>query len=522
MSEWDDFSAPVDAAPTAPADEWDSFSKVVTAVAPKSRKKKRDWMGEVTGVVANVNRGLGIGDELAAGFATAGDIVTGNSGPNVIQTYKDELARQRQTEDSFAQDRPNVAALARGAGNALTMAAPVGPGAAAFQGGNMAMNALRGATVAGLSGAGYAAVDRGTLKERAGAAADAARDPVTLGLGAGMGAAASLRPRARPQQPAAPSLEELQGQRTAAYNDVANSGHTFGPEEVQGLAQGIVEDLGSVNISPARHPRAASMMEDISGLAAEGQPLTLTQLDQLRQVVRRDVASSTDDAEAFMGRRIISQIDDFIDSAGGEGADTIRRARDLNTRVRKIGALDEAVDTARLRAGSTGTGGNVDNATRQNVRRFMEDTGNLTPEERAAAERVVMGSRGQNALRQVGRLSPQGNGLMTALSIGGAAANPILAVPTAAGAVSKVVADAITTRNVNQLRDLIARGGRPAAQQIVNELEVAAANSPAAQELRAQLANDLAVAMGVQGAARQGAVEAYVPSHPEYGVGVSR
>lgn len=493
---------------------------------------KRSLMEDITGGLANLNRGLGIGDELAAAGGVVTGLLTGRhklTDP-VVPAFKQELAAQRGQEDEFARARPRVAALARGTGNALTMAAPVGPGATAFEGGSLAVNALRGATVAGLTGAGYAAVDRGTLKERAGAAADAAADPVTLGLGAVAGGAANLRPRARAERSAAPTLEELQSQRTAAYGEVANSGHTFAPEEVQGLAQAIVDDLGSANISPARHPRASSMMEDISALAAEGEPITLTQLDQLRQVVRRDVASSKDDAEAFMGRRIIDQIDDFIDTAGGEGAETIRRARDLNTRVRKIENLDDAVEKARQRAGSTSTGGNTDNATRQNVRRFSEQTRNLTPDERAAAERVVMGTPGQNALRQVGKLSPQGNGLMAAIHTAGLASGfgtggvsaGITAGVAVTGAISKVVADALTTRNVNELRNLIAAGGNAAARQIANELEIAAAQSPAARELQAQLANDLAAAMGVQGASARGAVEVSMPSHPEYGVGVAR
>lgn len=521
--EWDVVGhEPADAAPAD--DGWN-----VVATTPAKKKRKRSLGEDVTGALANVNRGLGVGDELAAGFGTVSAYLTGRRSGNPVDVYKAELADRRREEDSFAQERPRAAALARGTGNALTMAAPIGPGAQAFQGGSVAMNALRGATVAGLTGAGYAAVDRGSLSERADAAAAAARDPVTLGTGAAAGAITSLRPRARTEQPPAPTLEELQGQRTAAYDAVRDSGHTYSPEELQGLAQNIADDLGEVSLNPARHPRAASMLEDISGLAAEGEPITLTQLDQLRQVVRRDVASSTDDAEAFMGRRIIDQIDRFIDEAGGEGADTIRTARDLNTRVRKIHDLDEAVGSAERRAGSTGTGGNTDNATRQNVRRFLERSRNLTPAEREAADRVIMGTPTQNALRQVGRLSPQGNGLMAAIhtaglasgfATGGASAG-LTAGVAVTGAVSKVVADAITTRNVNQLRELIARGGRPAAQQIVNELEVAAASSPAAIELRAQLANDLAAAMGAQGASRRGAVEVSIPAHPEYGVGVS-
>ena len=32
--------------------------------------RKRNWQGEVTGFMANVNRGLGIGDEVVAGAKT--------------------------------------------------------------------------------------------------------------------------------------------------------------------------------------------------------------------------------------------------------------------------------------------------------------------------------------------------------------------------------------------------------------------------------------------------------------------
>src|SRR6185369_13916275 len=105
---------------------------------------------------------LGVGDEMAAGFATAGDVITGRSGPNVVQTYKDELARQRQIEDSFEAAHPNVAGLATGIGNALTALVPAGDTAQVFALAPRAMNALRGATVAGLTAAGYAAADRGT------------------------------------------------------------------------------------------------------------------------------------------------------------------------------------------------------------------------------------------------------------------------------------------------------------------------------------------------------------------------
>lgn len=319
-------------------------------------------------------------------------------------------------------------------------------------------------------------------------------------LGAGAGALARGRPKAQPKREPAPSLGQLQAQRDAAYQAVDKSGHVYSPEQLSTLARSIADDLGKARINPARHPKAASMLEDITATAASGEPMTLTQLDQLRQIVRRDVASAADQSEARLGQRMIAQIDGFIDAAGGKGAKQIRNARNLNTRVRKLETLDEFTDAAGLRAASTGSGGNVDNAARQNVRRFIERTPNLTPAEQQAAERVVRGSRSQNALRQVGKLSPEGNGLMTALHVGAILPSGGMSGGVAiAGAVSKRVADAMTRRNVQALRDIIARGGEEAAQA------VKALEDPAYAELRRQLANDLAVQAGVQGQSARGA-----------------
>ena len=74
---------------------------------------KRNAFGEVAGFMANVNRTLGVGDEMAAGFKTAGDVVTGKVkgrnpmelGGELASSFKSNMADQRQIEDSFAADR---------------------------------------------------------------------------------------------------------------------------------------------------------------------------------------------------------------------------------------------------------------------------------------------------------------------------------------------------------------------------------------------------------------------------------
>lgn len=165
-------------------------------------KPQRNAFGEVAGFMANVNRGAGILDEMA-GFARAKvnqgkDLLTGklHFDPNDVRGSLDAsnkkylaegMAQQRGVEDSFAADRPKVAALARGTGLAATNLVPAGETVNAFAQGTRLANAARGAGMSALSAGAYAIADRGTAKERLKTAGDTMTNPATLGLGAALG-----------------------------------------------------------------------------------------------------------------------------------------------------------------------------------------------------------------------------------------------------------------------------------------------------------------------------------------------
>lgn len=179
--------------------------------APQQRKS--GVVETIAGGMANINRGLGIGDEIAALGGTVSALATGRRRGNPVNVFKAELADQRALEDRFATERPRAAALARGTGMAATAAIPVGGQARLFAEGGRVANAARGATLAGGQAALYAAADRGTAGERLSAASRASRDPLTLAAGAAGGALATPRraPVAKPAQP--PSNREILAQR---------------------------------------------------------------------------------------------------------------------------------------------------------------------------------------------------------------------------------------------------------------------------------------------------------------------
>lgn len=191
--------------------------------------KKQDMLTKAAGFMANVNRGLGIGDEIAGAVQGTINAVQGKANP-----YASGMQQQRAMEDQFQASSPRMAALGRGIGNAGTMAVPVGQGAATLANASRATNAVRGAVSAGLSGAAYAAADRGTAAERLKSAGETARNPVVLGLGAVGGAMAPAAAKPKPMASTAPKTDK------AILGDVGIS--TSIPQQMGRAAKGV-EDL---------------------------------------------------------------------------------------------------------------------------------------------------------------------------------------------------------------------------------------------------------------------------------------
>lgn len=135
--------------------------------------QRKGVVDNITGALANLNRGLGFGDELAGGAGglvnTARDIMRGQAGrnpqefmQNVGQNMQASMAQQRAIEDMFSSEHPNIAALSRGTGAAATVAIPAGQ---AIQGGRM-LNAARGAVTAAAPAYAMGFADRGSLTDR--------------------------------------------------------------------------------------------------------------------------------------------------------------------------------------------------------------------------------------------------------------------------------------------------------------------------------------------------------------------
>jgi len=276
-----------------------------------------------------------------------------------------------------------------------------------------------------------------------------------------------------PKPTPAAALQTLQDAKNAAYAATKSADVLYSPQGLQGMVKDMTSQLMKARMNPALHPKATAMLGQLHDVASSGNPLDLTGLDQLRQVIRRDVGTSGETGESFMGKIMSDGINSFINGAGpsdiitgdpANAANLIAKARNANTRFVKMDALTEALENAGYRTASTGSGGNIDNATRQAVNKVRQQIGNWTDAEQAAIDQTINGGSVQNLMRLFGKMSPEGNGLMTILNTGGAAASHGGTTPlTLAAIAAKRMANSATQNNVEDLLNLIANGGAPAA-----------------------------------------------------------
>lgn len=268
------------------------------------------------------------------------------------------------------------------------------------------------------------------------------------------------------------TVEQLTSLKNAAYKKADDLGVAYSGEGYNRLITNIAHAAMADKIHPDRHKAAFTFIEDMVKNA--DQPLTLTQLDQLRQIVRRDLITPSygnpaASADAHFGGLILDEIDDFIGSASGKDvlkgsasdANTvILAARELNTRLRKTELLEDAITRAERRAASTGSGGNINNAIRQNIRAILDSPKKrraFTKAELFEMEALIRQGSMENFLRWVGKFSPGGNGIIGLMQVGGTMINPSLAALPVAGMVAKGIADKGTLNRVNRLRENVSR-----------------------------------------------------------------
>lgn len=261
-----------------------------------------------------------------------------------------------------------------------------------------------------------------------------------------------------------PTVENLKEAKNLAYKATEDLGESYTNNEIRRMVAKAAKKITSNQSFNADIDKQASAAFELVKKQI-GKDVSLTQLDKVRQGLWARHKAGTD-VEKEIIRDLIDTIDDTMFSHTAT-SEAMQAARLANSRFKKAELLDEVFRKAELQTASTGSGGNILNKYKQAVTRILTNEKNsrwFSPDEIAQMENFVKGDMTDDTLRLIGKLSPSGNGLMTALNIGAVAADPAMAAFTVAGMTSKAVSDRGIMKQKEALESVI-RGGQIQAPQ---------------------------------------------------------
>lgn len=450
---------------------------------------------------------LGFGDELSGALkATLGG--RGAVGDTWTERYQNARDYERAAQEKASKDAPvssfiaemagsvapsiaagGLAGLAGGAGRAATTTLPavVNPAlpTAVRAAGGIGQAMGTGAIVGAVQGVGDT-TDIGQIPVAAlrGATLGAGGGAAGYGLGKVAQKVAGLtNTGARVAE--APTTDEVKAAAQAAYDRFGNAGGLYTQAGIDDLAARSQQVLTDMNWQPELAPgvtafkRAMDNLQKGAGPRKGGprlpQAATPEQIQNIRRVATnlRDAAGSNA-YQRNVASQLAGEVDDFLSSAnpahyaappGGASADQVAadlaEGNRLWSQYSKADTVDEALKRAELRAASTYSGGNENNAMRQELRRIYEKrAGRWTADEEAAFQTAIRGGKVENIARMLGKLAPSRGGLSTWANIGAGAGTGGATLPlTALAEGAKLIGDRATKRNLEEVSRVIRAGG---------------------------------------------------------------
>jgi len=273
---------------------------------------------------------------------------------------------------------------------------------------------------------------------------------------------------------ASPTLDQIKQQKTALYNVVDNAGITIKQESLNTFVDRVTQEMQKNGLNPLIHPKTTAAIKEMQRITQR--PITLSEMDTVRKVAQ--AAGQSLEADGNMGKMLVTKIDDYLDvlpptamqgSNSPEVISTLKQARSLHLRQRKIELINKAINDAERAASG------FENGLRNEFRSILKSTKKsrgFTKEEKQAMQNVVMGGKAENIAKHLGKFgfSEGQAGSMLLSTIGtGLAANAVgpaaVTVPLA-GQMFRQIAQKLTRSNAEFASNIIKAG--PNAKAIVD------------------------------------------------------
>jgi hypothetical protein len=225
-------------------------------------------------------------------------------------------------------------------------------------------------------------------------------------------------------RPPAITEDELFKSAQQKYNAAHGFGIEIDKKPVADLANDIISDLQNDGFRSINAPGAFSTINELKNPV--GANVTLGDFDSVRKALGKMGRGMGANAptERAAASRAISAMDDYLENLSpgdvnvnpqfaGRVSDMIKDARTDYGAGRRLQTINDLEEAAVDRAASTYAGGNVNNASRQNLRwiidpRHPERQRGFTDDEINAMRQVVRGTAFGNVTRYLGKLAPTG------------------------------------------------------------------------------------------------------------------
>ena len=243
------------------------------------------------------------------------------------------------------------------------------------------------------------------------------------------------------------------------------------PEGVADRIRGALDSVG-LNEELAGAPIRAALK-----YIEEGKAASLNDIQKVKKIIGHGFGNpdkAVRDAAGVATRELMGALNDVAPTA----AANLKKGDSIHSTALAVQDLQRKTDVAGLRKGRAGYGGNAVNSMRQVLSPIVQKSieGKKTlykPDELAAMREIVDGNWATNAARLVGQFSPSKGAINTGVgAYGGAAlAGPVGYAVPALGAASNKLAAHLTGKQIERLKELVAKRSPEYAKAVERAVE---------------------------------------------------
>ena len=274
----------------------------------------------------------------------------------------------------------------------------------------------------------------------------------------------------------APSPEKLQAQASNLFEEAERSGVRFDSDYFDSFADDLLSELVDEGADTILSPKVSRIADLLGKAKDQGRSPSISEMSILRRQFGL-AAGSADRAEARLANIAIDRIDDFVESAPGQGGAQLTEARGLWSRLKKSEVINTAIENAQTAQAGVEAGLRAEFKTLYRARNNRKMRG-FTKAEMAAIKSVATGNFTSNTLRRIGALGggsgPSRNMLNLMVGVGSGAA---VGGPLGAAAVPMIgygagrAAQAMTEGRAALARAITARGQIPGRSNLSDSAE---------------------------------------------------